>query len=145
MSSINPLGRTLNVATSATTSAVRVSMRDCSGVLFVLIGATSGAVTINESNAASGGTTQNAGGAGAVFPWWTQNNGVWTRQTPATVTGTGGVTAATGGLLAVYVSQGSLSDGFNYVSASHGTGSFVYVLADLDVQRKPENLRDVRA
>jgi len=145
LSSINPLGRTLNVATSATTSAVRVSMRDCSGVLFVLIGATSGAVTINESNAASGGTTQNAGGAGAVFPWWTQNNGVWTRQTPATVTGTGGVTAATGGLLAVYVSQGSLSDGFNYVSASHGTGSFVYVLADLDVQRKPENLRDVRA
>jgi hypothetical protein len=135
----------LNAGTSATTAAVRASMRDCSGVLFILIGATSGAVTINESNAASGGTTQNAGGTGAVFPWWTQNNGVWTRQTPATVTGTGGVTAAAGGLLAVYVSQGSLSDGFNYVSASHGAGSFVYLMSDLDVQRKPENLRDFRA
>jgi len=145
MSSILPLGRTVNLATSATTSAVRVNLRDASGVLFVLIGATSGSVTINEHNAASSGTTQNVGGAGATFAYWAQNNGVWTRQTPATVTGTGGVAATTGGLLAVWVPQGALSDGFSYVSASHATGSFVYLIADLNVQRKPENLRDVRA
>lgn len=139
MSSMNPLGRMFNLATSATTTGVRVSLRDCAGVTFILIGATSGNATISEANAASGGTSQSLA---AVTEYFTQNNGVWTRVTQAAAAT---FTAATGGLAACYIPQGALSDGFSYLSASHATGSFVYALADLDIGRKPANLRDVRA
>ena len=140
MSSINPLGRTVNLATSATTAGVRVNLRQASGILFVLIGATSGNATISEANAASGGTSQSL--ANGITEYYTQNNGVWTRTTQAAAAT---FTATTGGLAAAYVSQGLLSDGFPYVSASHSSGSFVYVLSDLNVQRLMSNLADVRA
>lgn len=139
MSAINPLGRLFNAGTSATTAAVRFSLRDCSGVGFFLIGATSGNATITEANAASGGTSQNLA---QITEYWTQNNGVWTRVTQAAAAT---VTAATGGLLFVYIPQGMLSDGFSYVAASHASGSFVAVMSELDVRRYPPNLRDVRA
>lgn len=145
MSSINPLGRTFNASGSVTTSAKRVSLRDCSGVGFLLInagGATT--VTITEANAASGGTSQTLAG---TFPYWTQaaTGGVW-------LAGSGGVNGTsitsvnnTAALLYVWVPQGALSDGFSYLAASHATGSFVYLLQDLDVRRKPTLLRDVTA
>lgn len=139
MSSINPLGRAFNAGVSATTTNQRFSVRDSSGVTFFLVGATSGNATIQEANAASGGTAQNLA---AITEYFTQNNGVWTRVTQAAAAT---VTAATGGLLAVFIPQGMLSDGFSYVSASHATGTFVAVMADLDVRRFPPNLRDVRA
>lgn len=139
MSSINILGRTVNFATSATTTGVRVNLRQCSGVGFVLIGATSGNATISEANAASGGTSQ---GLAAITEYWTQNNGVWTRVTQAAAAT---FAAATGGLAFAYVPQGALSDGFSYLSASHSTGSFVYALGDLNVQRWPSNLASVVA
>lgn len=139
MSSILQLGRGYNLATSATTTALRVSLRDCAGIGFVLIGATSGNATFQEANAASGGTAQNLA---TITTYWTQNNGVWTRVTQAAAAT---ITAATGGLAYVYIPQGALSDGFSYLTASHASGSFVYILGDLDVGRKPENLRDVRA
>lgn len=139
MSSINPLGRLFNAGTSATTGNVRFGMRDISGVTFLLVGATAGAATIQEHNAPSGGTSQNLA---AVTEYFTQNNGVWTRVTQAAAAT---VTAATGGLLAVFIPQGALSDGFTHVSASHATGTFVAIMADLDVRRFPPNLRDVRA
>jgi hypothetical protein len=138
MSSINPLGRLFDADTSATTGNTRFSLRNASGVTFLLIGATSGAATIQEHNAASGGTSQNLA---AVTEYWTKNAGVWTRVTQAAAAT---VTAATGGLLAVFIPQGALSDGFTHVSASHATGSFVALLADLDVQRKPANLASTR-
>ena len=138
MSSINPLGRLFNAAPSATGANVRVSLRDASGVL-ILVPATSGAVTVQEANAASGGTAQNLA---AITEYWTSNNGVWTRVTQAAAAT---ATAATGGLLAVYIPQGALSDGFSYITANHGTATCIYILADLDVQRRPTNLRDVRA
>lgn len=134
MSSINPLGRTFDLATSATTANGRVPLRNAGGVLFVLIGATSGSATIQEHNASSGGTSQNLA---AVTEYWTKNSGTWTRVTQAAAAT---VTAATGGLLAVFIPQGALSDGFTHVSISHASGSFVYILSDLDVQRKPANL-----
>ena len=139
MSSINPLGRLFNAGTSATTAAVRFSLRDCSGITFILIGATSGNATIQEANAASGGTAQNLA---TITEYYTQNNGVWTRVTQAAAAT---ATAATGGLLSVFVPQGALSDGFGYLAASHGTGTILAVMADLDVRRFPPNLRDVRA
>jgi hypothetical protein len=133
------LGRSFNLATSATTARTRVNLKDATGVTFVLIGATSGAATINECNAASGGTEQ---ALAKVTQYYTQNNGVWTKVTQAAAST---VTAATGGLLAVHISAASLSDGFNYLNATHATGSFVYVLHDLHVMRTPGNLANVTA
>jgi hypothetical protein len=67
---------------------------------------------------------------------------VWTRVTQAAAAT---VTAATGGLLAVYIDGTQLSDGFTFLAASHATGSFVYVLHDVEVQRAPANLANVSA
>lgn len=131
------LGRVFNLATSATTAKTRVNLENARGVTFVLIGATSGNATINECNAASGGTEQ---ALAVVTRYYTQASGVWTKVTQAAAST---VTAATGGLLAVYVSASSLSDGFKYVDATHASGSFVYILHDLDVQRTPANLKAV--
>lgn len=145
MSSINPLGQLMNFSGSVTTTGKRVNLRDCSGVLFILVSASAATtVTISEATAASGGTSQTLAG---TFPYWTQaaTGGVWTA-------GVGGVNGtsinsinAAGGLLAVFIPQGALSDGFSYLSASHATGTFVYVLAPLDVQRRPVNLTNVTA
>lgn len=134
MSSINPLGRLFDLATSATTANGRVPLRNAGGCLFVLIGATSGDATIQEHNAASGGTSQNLA---VVTEYWRKNSGTWTRVTQSAAAT---ATAGTGGLLAVWIPQGALSDGFTHVSISHASGSAVYILADLDVQRKPANL-----
>jgi hypothetical protein len=139
VSSINILGRAVNLATSATTAKVRVNLRQTSGVLFVLIGATSGAATIREANAASGGTEQDLA---VITEYWTQASGVWTRVTQAAAAT---VTAAAGGLLAVWIPQGALSDGFAYLCATHASGSFVYVLGDVGPGRKPANLANVTA
>jgi hypothetical protein len=145
VSSINPLGYKLNSLASATTAARRCSLRDCSGILFLMTGAAATTtVTITEATAASGGTSQTLAG---TFPYWTQavGSGVWTQ-------GAGGVNASTlnpigaaGANFAVFVPQGALSDGFSYLAASHPSGTFQYVLCELDVQRKPTNLRDVTA
>lgn len=131
------LGRTFNLATSATTAKVRVNLENAAGVTFVLIGATSGNATINECNAASGGTEQ---ALSKVTQYYTQASGVWTKVTQAAAST---VTAVTGGLLAVHISANQLSDGFKYVDATHATGSFVYIIHDLEVQRTPENLKAV--
>jgi hypothetical protein len=106
----------------------------------VLIGATSGAATITEANAATGGTSQNL--AAGVTEYFTQNNGLWTRVTQAAAAT---VTAATGGLLAVYVPAVALSSGFTYLAISHASGSFVYILGDLQLKRDPANLAAVTA
>lgn len=131
------LGRLFNLATSATTSAVRVNLESARGVTFVAIGATSGNATIQEHNAATSGTSQNLA---VVTTYYTQASGVWTEVTQAAAAT---VTCATGGLLAVYIPASALSDTFKYVSISHASASFVYVLHDINVQRKPQNLKAV--
>lgn len=144
MSSINPLGRLFNATASATTSNKRVNLRDASGALILVSGTTGAtAVTVQEANAASGGTIQNLA---AITEYWTQpaTGGVWTRVTQAaaaTATTLNGLAT----LLALYIPQGALSDGFSYVAASHATGNVITILSDLDVQRWPSNLRDVTA
>ena len=133
-----PLGRVFNLDTSATTTATRVNLRNASGVLFVLIGATSGNATITEANAASGGTSQNLA---AVTEYYRQNGGTWTKVTQAAAAT---FTAGTGGLAACWIPQGALSDGFTYLAASHSSGSFVYIIGDLDVRRAIANLASTR-
>lgn len=135
MSSIEQLGRQFNLATSATTAAVRVNLQNYAGCGFVLIGATSGNATISEANAASGGTNQAL--ATTTRYYTCSAAGIWTQVTQAAAST---VTAVAGGLLYVYVPQGALSDGFKYLSISHATGSFVYILGDADVQRRVANL-----
>ena len=139
MSAREGLGDLFNLATSTTTGKTRANLRNATGVTIVLIGATSGAATINECNAASGGTEQTLP---LITKYYTQNNGVWTKVTQAAGAT---VTAATGGLLAVYIPAVALSDGFSYIDASHASGSFVYILHGLRVKRDPANLVDVRA
>ncbi len=141
MSSIQTLGNLFDLDVSATTTATRFSLRNCSGITFVLTGATSGSITITEATAASGGTSQTLAGSYAYF---TKNAGVWTAQAATTVNGTGGVAATTGGLLAIFIPQGALSDGFSYLAASHATGTFVAIMSELDVKRRPNNLQSVR-
>ncbi len=139
MSAREGLGDLFNLATSATTGKTRANLKNATGVTIVLIGATSGNATINECNAASGGTEQTLP---LITKYYTQNNGVWTKVTQAAAAT---VTAATGGLLAVYIPAVALSDGFTYIDASHASGSFVYILHGLQVKRDPANLVDVRA
>jgi hypothetical protein len=113
---------------------VRVRLHDANTATIFLIGATSGAATIQEANAASGGTAQDL----AIFTeYFRQNSGLWTRVTQAAAAT---VTAGTGGLLAVEVDASALSDGFKWITASHASGSFVILTADLAVQRAPAAL-----
>ena len=134
------LGDLFNLATSATTGVVRANLQNATGVTIVLIGATSGAATLTECNAASGGTSQNV--ANGVTEYFTQNNGLWTRVTQAAAAT---VTAATGGLLTVYFPAVQLTKGFTYIAASHASGSFVYILHGLELRRDPPSLKAVTA
>lgn len=139
MSAREGLGDLFNLATSATTGKTRVNLQNATGVTFVLIGATSGNATIREANAASSGTEQDLV---TTTKYYTQASGVWTKVTQAAAAT---VTAATGGLLAVYVPAIALSDGFTYATITHASGSFVYILHGLETKRAPENLKAVTA
>jgi hypothetical protein len=147
MSSILPLGRTMNFGRSASGGNVRFSLRDVSGVAFVVdTPANASTLTITEQNAASGGTSQAlAGGAAGTLTFvYTQTNGVWTQVTSG-ISANVVTVAGTPDLLYVWVPQGALSDGFSYLSGNHSAKAITAVMGDIDVQRKPSNLRDVRA
>jgi hypothetical protein len=145
MSSILPLGRQYNLTSSVTTAAIRVSLANCSGVGFYIVGASAATTaTITEATASSGGTSQTLAG---TFPYWTQASGtsVWTAGAGG-VNGTSLTTVASAAAaLYVFVPQGALSDGFSYLACSHATGTCVYIMGDLDVGRKVTNLANVRS
>ncbi len=104
------------------------------------------AMTILESNAATGGTNQACPGLVIGTPYWTQatGTGVWTQSTMSVASQITSINAA-GALHAVWVPQGVLSDTFNYINMSHATGTGLLIQGDLDVQRKVVNLKDVTA
>lgn len=141
MSSINPLGYRFNAGRSASGGNVRFSLRDCSGITFLVdTPAAASTLTIQEANAATGGTIQNLA---VVTEYFTQVLGVWTRVPQAA--GAVITVAGTPDLVAVFVPQGALSDGFGYLSANHSAKATEAIMCDLDVQRTPPILRDVRA
>lgn len=141
MSSINPLGRLFNLGRSASGGNVRFNLRNNSGMVFVVdTPANASTLTIQECNAATGGTAQNLA---AVTEYFTQTNGVWTRLTQAAAAVV--TVSGTPDLLAVYIPQGALSDGFAYLSANHSAKATEVIMSDLDVQRFAPNLQDVRA
>lgn len=145
MSSINPLGMDYNLTSSVTTGVARVSLRNASGVGFYIVGASAATTaTISESTAASGGTRQTLAG---TFNYWTQAAGtsVWTAGAGG-VNGTSITTIANAAAaLYVFIPQGALSDGFSYLDCSHATGTSVYVIGKLDVQRKITQLVNARS
>lgn len=148
MSSILTLGRTINATASVTTAAKRVSLRDCSGVLMLLVNSTGAtAMTITEANAASGGTSQACPGLPIGTTYYTQasGTGVWTAAVTTVASQITTSINGAGALHAFWVPQGALSDGFSYIAASHATGTIIHILGDLDVQRAVTNLRDVTA
>lgn len=142
MTARQALGDLFNLATSATTAKTRVNLKNATGVTLVLIGATSADATVNECNAASGGTEQLVGG-GATLTYYTQASGVWTKRTGTASAST--FTGQTGGLAACYIPAVLLSAGFSYVDVTHSAGSFVYILHGLQVKRDPVNLVSVVA
>jgi hypothetical protein len=144
MSSIEPLGMLFNLGRNASGGSNRFSLRDYDGAaFFVDTPASASTLTITEANAGTGGTSQAlaGGAAGSITGYWTQTSGVWTRVTTGisanviTLTGTPD-------LLYVWISQGALSDGFQYVSASHSAKVTQAVLSPVDIQRRPSNLRN---
>lgn len=146
MSSQLSLGRTFNATVSVTTAVKRVSLRDAAGCLILLTNSSgASAMTILEANAATGGTSQACPGLPIGTTYWTQatGTGVWTANVTTVASQITTSINAVGALHAFWVSQGALSDGFGYLTASHATGTMIMVLGDLDVQRRPNNLRDV--
>jgi hypothetical protein len=142
MSSIDPLGDKFNILHSPTTTARRVSLRDCSGIAFYVAGASGAtALSITEATAQTGGTSQALPGL-ASLRFFTMANGAgtWTLGAGAPTT----IANAAAGLYC-FVPQGMLSDGFSYLAGSHATGQVIMVQCDLNVGRYPTNLRSVDA
>lgn len=145
MSSILPLGRTTNFGRNASAGTTRFSMKDTSGIGFIVdTPAAASTFTLTEQNAASGGTSQAlAGGATLANGVWTftQTSGVWTQQTTG-ISANVITVSGTPDLLYVWVPQGALSDGFRYLVGAHSAKVTNLILGDLDVARKPVNLRN---
>src|SRR5215813_10735214 len=85
MSAMLALGNRFNGVVSPTTQKNRVNMRDCDVVTIFMIGATAVTnLTLNECNAASGGTEQ---ALAVVTTYWTQASATaptaWTKNTQA--------------------------------------------------------------
>src|SRR5258708_32034954 len=85
MSEMLGLGRLFNLGVSITTAKSRFSMRDYDQVGILMVGATAVSnLTLNECNAASGGTEQ---ALAVVTQYWTQavagTTTAWTRVTQA--------------------------------------------------------------
>ncbi len=139
MSAIQGLGRLFNLGVSVTTAKNRFNMRDADMVGILMVGATAVSnLTLNECNAASGGTEQ---ALAVVTQYWTQAAAAtptaWTRV-PQGAAST--VPSINGGLTYFEVSGVSMSDGFKYIDTTHATATMVYILNGLDVRRAPEAL-----
>lgn len=139
MSQIQGLGNRFNLGVSPTTTKNRFNMRDCDVVGILVVGATSTAnLTLNECNAASGGTEQ---ALAVVTTYWTQASATaptaWTKNTQAAAST---VPQINGGVTYFEVSGVSMSDGFKYLDATHPNATMVFIMNGLDVRRAPESL-----
>jgi len=134
------LGYLYNLGVSVATQKNRFNLEsaDCVGVL--MVGATAATnLTLNECNAASGGTEQ---ALAVVTTYWTQAAAsaptAWTKVTQGAAST---VPSINGGVTYFEVSAVSLSDGFKYVDVTHATATMVFVLHGLEIMRTPENLK----
>ena len=128
------LGRLFNLVPTA--DGVEVSVRDCSGVTFVGVGADT--YTVQEATTAAGGGAQNlpvitrfyeAASAAGANAW------VLTEQAA------GAAVVADQPVCCFHVDVKSLSDGFDYLRCTSTAAGLVIAIAhDLNVQRDPANL-----
>ena len=137
MASMEGLGRVFNVVHEA--SGVHIPMKNYSGVTFVnFLAAGTQTVTLKES--VDGLSEQNLV---VIDRLWKAPGigGTWTlvTQSPALAT-YNHATDATNDMIAIYVGADQLSDGFNCLEMTSGTGTCVAILHDLVVQRTPANL-----
>src|SRR6266568_8697832 len=139
MSQMLGIGRHFNLGVSVTTAKNRFNMRDYDMIGVLMVGATAVSnLTLNECNAASGGTEQ---ALAVVTQYWTQASAAaptaWTKVTQAAAST---VPSINGGVTYFEVSGVSLSDGFKYIDATHATATMVFIPNGLDVRRAPEAL-----
>lgn len=134
------LGYLYNLGVSPTTQKNRYNLENCDCVGVLMVGATAVTnLTLNECNAASGGTEQ---ALAVVTTYWTQASATaptaWTKNTQAAAST---VPSINGGVTYFEVSAVSLSDGFKYLDATHATATMVFIPHGLEVMRAPENLK----
>jgi hypothetical protein len=139
MAQTQGLGYRFNIGVSPTTTKNRFNMRDADVVTIVLVGATNTTnATLNECNAASGGTEQ---ALAQITTYWTQASATaptaWTKVTQAAAST---VPTINGGVTVFEVSGVSMSDGFKYLDVTHANATAVFILNALDVRRSPEQL-----
>ena len=133
------LGMLFNVGASPTTQKNRFNMRDCDVATIVVVRATDTSnLTLNECNAATGGTEQ---ALAVITVYWTQASATaptaWTKVTQAAAST---VPTINGGVTAFEVSGVSMSDGFKYLDVTHANATAIFSLGGLDVRRAPESL-----
>ncbi len=133
------LGDLFNLGVSTTTGKQRFNMENARCATILLVGATGATnLTLNECNAASGGTEQ---ALSCVTTYWDYaaqaTPTIWVKHTQAAAST---VPSVANGVSVFEVLDTSLSDGFRYLDVTHATGTAVFVLG-LRVGRTPENLK----
>lgn len=130
------LGRLFNVIHEA--SGVHIPLDNATGVTFFnFLAAGTQSVTLKESVA--GASEQNLAVIDKVYKG-PGVGGTWTKVTQAAAATYDNSTDATNDCIAIYVGADQLSDGFDSVEMTSGTGTCIAVIHDLVVQRDPANL-----
>ena len=136
MASMEGLGRVFNVVHEA--SGVHIPMKNYAGVTFInFLAAGTQTVTLKES--INGASEQNLVVIDTI--WKAPGiGGTWTKVTQSVLATYNHATDATNDMIAIYVGADQLSDGFDSLEMTSGTGTCVAILHDLVVQRDPANL-----
>lgn len=136
MAGMEGLGRLFNVVPAA--SGVHIPMDQATGITFVsFLDAGTQTVTLRES--VDGASEQ-------LLPCITKYykapgvGGTWSEVLIAAASAIT-LADATNDAIAFFVSAEQLSDGFNCVEVTAGSGTLMAILHDLRVRRAPENLR----
>lgn len=145
------LGRVFNLVGSPTTTATYVSLQDAATLSIIAAGASNtGNITVTVAQDAAGtGAVAYDGAAGhgdGITNWWKYvgSTGLWTQGTQAAAN-TVPTTSGTGDLTVIEIDEEQLPDTYKYVKASHANAQLVLALCDLEVKRKPSNLRNPTA
>jgi hypothetical protein len=130
------LGRIFNIIHEA--SGVHIPLKDAGAVTFVnFLAAGTQSVTLKESIA--GASEQNLAKITRVYKG-PGVGGTWTKVTQAAAATYDNSTDATNDCIVFTVEAASLTDGFDCVEVTSGTGTCIAIVHDLLVQRAPENL-----
>jgi len=132
------LGRLFDIVPVA--DAVFINVKDCGGITFVGVLAAGDTWTLQEADAASGGTEQDLV---VIDHSYVQTTGAgadtWTKLTQTAAATE--VTSSAQDAVVIHVDVEELSDGFKFLKlTSTSTGTVTAILTDLKVQRAAANL-----